>query len=305
MAKFSKIMVVVGILLLLNPGCSKKSTKSSDDHKPPLTSLKGKIVFVSDRTAVGELYSMNSDGTDVKRLTQDGSKFPSRFCPRISPDGMKVAFTTSSHSMYVFNLATGITETIIQASDSFECIHGLSWSQDNKRICFSRMKSGKPPKIWLIDTGTKALTQLTFGEWDYDGYPSWSPKGDRIAFWRQDGPYSYQLYVMNSSGSELRSIVYDDDLGLTDWSTDTSKIAYSRSKAGSDVRELVLINSDGSNKVVLTDGEYPSFSPSGNQIVFCKLEQSGMYQIYRMGINGSNKVKLSTIDEYDDCFPDW
>ena len=110
---------------------------------------------------------------------------------------------------------------------------------------------------------------------------------------------------MNSSCSELHSITSDNDLGFTDWSPDTSKIAYSHSKAGSDVRELVLINSDGSNKVVLPDGEYPSFSPNGNQIVFCRIEQGDTYQIYRMDVDGSNKVKLSTIDEYDDCFPDW
>ena len=305
MRRLLPIMVIVGILLPLSSGCSKKSTKSSDDQEQPAASLTRKIVFVSNRTGADELYSMNSDGTNVERLTKNGSQHELRYCPRISPDGMKVAFTNSSFSMYVFDYATSTTEVMVQASDSFRCFHGLSWSQDNNRICFAVSKSDKPPKIWLIDTGTKAMTQLTFGEWDFDGYPSWSPKGDRIAFWRQDGPYSYHLYVMNSSGSELHSITSDNDLGFTDWSPDTSKIVYSNSIAGTDFRELILINSDGSNKTVLPNGEYPSFSPDGNQIVFCRLEQGGACQVYRMDVDGSDKVKLSTIDEYDDWYPDW
>lgn len=305
MTRLFQIMAVVGILLLLNPGCSKKSTKSSDDQEQPPPSLTGKIVFVSDRTGADELYSMNSNGTEVERLTLNSSEFPEKICPRISPDGVKVAFSNSSGSIYVFDFVTKTTEKLFEASDSLESQPQMSWSPDSKRICFSGISPGKPPKIWLFDTGSKALTKLTHKEWSYDAYPSWSPKGDLISFWRQDAPSSYTLYLMNTAGSELRSIASDEDMGFSDWSPDASKIAYDCLQRDIGVRWVVLINPDGTNRIELTSGEYPSFSPDGKYLVFCRSDQQGHYQIYRMDVNGSNEVKLSTVDQYSDYEPDW
>jgi len=52
-------------------------------------SLAARIAFVSDRSGNHEIYLMNADGTDVRRLTDDPA-FDS--APSWSPDGAAISF---------------------------------------------------------------------------------------------------------------------------------------------------------------------------------------------------------------------
>jgi Tol biopolymer transport system component len=72
----------------------------------------GKIVFVSDRDGNNEVYTMNADGSNQSRLTNNtaGEAWPSW-----SPDGTKIAFTSSRDGnveIYTMN-ADGSNQTNI------------------------------------------------------------------------------------------------------------------------------------------------------------------------------------------------
>ena len=49
----------------------------------------GRIVFSSNRVVPSEIYSMNDDGTNIRRLTWNATQ--DQF-PRVSPDGSRIAF---------------------------------------------------------------------------------------------------------------------------------------------------------------------------------------------------------------------
>jgi TolB protein len=287
-----RIMGIIGILLLLNPGCSKKSTKPSDDQEQPPPSLTGKIVFVSDRTGADELYSMNSQGTEVETLTHNGSEFPDKSYPRLSPDCTKIAFIGSSN-LCILDYATGSTEILVPVSDSIGCHLGVSWSPDSKRICFCAY-THPSDDIWLFDTGTEALTRLTHTTWSDEWYPAWSPNGDLIAF-SDDG----DLSTMNTWGTEVRKIGVKG--GYMDWSPDASKIAFNYARGDSGLPWLGIINLDGTGMLPLGDGDHPAFSPDGKQIVFNV--RHGW--IFRMNADGSEQVRLSAGGLYWDFDPDW
>jgi Tol biopolymer transport system component len=289
MKHFFSITVLVGILLILSGGCSKKSTepKDDEDQKP---NLKGKIVFVSDRSGADELYSMNSQGTEVEQLTENGSEQPDKSYPRLSSDGTKIAFTASG-DLCIFDYSGGQIETILSLEEnSMYCEDGLSWSPDSKRICFCAgvYSAYWVGDIYIVDLGNKVMTKLTGTRETREAYPAWSPNGDLIAFCGKG------LCTMNTSGTEIHSL--DTTYSYMDWSPDGSKIVF---------RGLSLINSDGTGKVSLADGFHPAFSPDGKQIVFCRTKYVHQENIYRMDVDGSDVVRLSTSDQYRDFDPDW
>src|SRR5688500_15943898 len=49
----------------------------------------GRIVFSSNRNVPSEIYSMNEDATDIRRLTWNGTQ--DQF-PRVSADGRRIVF---------------------------------------------------------------------------------------------------------------------------------------------------------------------------------------------------------------------
>ncbi|KDP28318.1 hypothetical protein JCGZ_14089 [Jatropha curcas] len=87
-----------------------------------------------------------------------------------------------------------------------------SCSPDGKSIVFRSGRSGHK-NLYIIDTvygefnGT--VRQLTNGAW-IDTMPSWSPKGDLIAFssnrHNPDNPAVFSIYVIKPDGSDLRRI---------------------------------------------------------------------------------------------------
>jgi len=86
------------------------------------------------------------------------------------------------------------------------------------------------PEIWTMNADGSDPVQLT----DFTGYPTptnvvvtkptWSPKGDRIAFHRRVGAQGtrghFEIYTMNAAGSDLTKITFTpspDFSGFPSW----------------------------------------------------------------------------------------
>ena len=86
-------------------------TKGSDTH--PAACGRDLVVFRSARDGQFDLYVMRSDGSDVRRLTNDPGN---EMFPVCSPDGGRIAFISDRdkpgsrlHEVYFANLAQGLT----------------------------------------------------------------------------------------------------------------------------------------------------------------------------------------------------
>lgn len=131
-------------------------------------------MFTSDRAGDDDLYLMEANGSDLRRLTNTpGTDWLAEF----SPDGTTIAFATD-HSIDLID-TDGTNRTTLTP----DAANHPSWSPDGRQIAAVTLTEHDDFAICTIDVSTGALTVFTDDEAD-DFYPAWSPDGDTIAFAR-------------------------------------------------------------------------------------------------------------------------
>ncbi|AFN74175.1 WD40-like Beta Propeller [Melioribacter roseus P3M-2] len=149
-------------------------------------------------------------------------------------------------------------------------------------------------KTELFSAGLDSISQkrLTFNQtWDFD--PVYSPDGSKIAFTAYSSESNSNIILYDIAAktqkilSEGREPVY---------SRDGSKIAFL------DGESIGIVNSDGSNKVILDlpEGKPRSvnFSPDGARLIFV-LQNGNASEIYSVNINGSDLNKITETEDYE------
>ncbi|MBI4650133.1 PD40 domain-containing protein, partial [Candidatus Desantisbacteria bacterium] len=262
--------------------------------------LPQKIVFVGKDNGNKDIYSMNLDGSDQKKLTDDISD---DILPCLSPDRSKIAFVStrlSNKDIYILNLdSTCVRYTYNTLDDAMP-----AWSPDGKKIVFSRSSGQYYPDIYTIDFDGTNEKRLTTTQNDF--FPQWSPNSEKIAFIsKRDG--DNEIYLMNKDGTNQINLTNNsasDQLPV--WSPNGEKIAFVSDRDGNN--EIYLINSDSTNLKRLTnnsasDGGWLSFSPDGQKIAF-ESDRDGNIEIYIIDITGENEVNI-TNNTANDTFPNW
>ena len=244
-----------------------------------------KLAFTSNRDGDSfEIYTMNADGSDVQRLTNDSIDEGQ---PAWSPDGTRIAFTRGSGCVIV------VKPQLRPAADD-PCL----------------------PYIYVMNSdGSNPVELSTAGG---DSGPVWSPDGSKIAFTNfvQNVPYSDEIYVMNADGSGRVRLTTNTAVDyVSSWSPDGSKLAFASNR---DIPpkvayrfQLYTMNADGSNQTRLTndlfDDNYPVFSPDGILIAFQRGQSSPVNpadntEIFVMNTDGSNQTNI-TNNRADDFGP--
>jgi TolB protein len=157
----------------------------------------------------------------------------------------------------------------------------------------------------LLAGGSSAPAALTDNGVTGDDSPSWSPRGDVIAF------TSFQhgrgdIYVMHPDGTGKRQLMTDpayDDIPM--FSPDGRRIAFVSSRSGS--LQIWVMNADGSDQHQVTSSAgtnyFPTWSPDGSRIAF-RSDRDGNPDIYSMRADGSD-VRRLTNDSSIDFSPNW
>src|SRR6266550_1874996 len=206
---------IIGALLVLASaaGCEREAPTAPRMAANTATgNVDGRIAFSSDRNYADgggrEIYSMNVDGTDVVRLTNNPAV---DWFPAWSPDGTQIAFESDGGDIYTMN-ADGsgvfrVTSRISGGPNQFP-----SWSPTGEQIAFTSLRDANA-EIYVINvdgTGEKRLTNDGEGGWAIpnDWWPSWSHDGKQIAF-QTDRDQNYEIYIMNADGTGATRLTND------------------------------------------------------------------------------------------------
>ena len=187
--------------------------------------------------------------------------------------------------LFLVHLPGGGKATRLTESPAFD--HAAVFSPDGKSILFLSDRTGHED-LYLLQPDdpehpeltkahkfkTKRLTNTPEAELG----PSFSPRGDRIAFIR-----SGKLWTMKPDGSEAKVLVGDAQVTDYDWSPDGKMVVYARMD-GSFASELFVIPTDGKaapkniTRYATYNGEV-SWSRTGHRIGFIG-QRRGMYAPY-------------------------
>lgn len=255
------------------------------------------VAFTSDRDGNWEIYVMNMDGSNLRRLTDDPSADTG---PAISPDGQTIAFVSDrSGNLDIWTMRIDGTD-LEQLTTSTYPDSAPAWSPDGTRIAFHRNIDGSSHHVWVINADGSGETDLFVGH-----KPVWSPDGTRIAFAKFGGsqPDYSDVFVANLDGSGLANLT-NNDANDTDptWSPDGSRIAFMSTRDGNDLDIFVMDADDPFWPVNLTHEsgvDYrPDWAANDSAIAFVRI-RSGNADIWAMSPDGMNVRNLTNHPAHD------
>ncbi len=158
--------------------------------------------------------------------------------------------------------------------------------------------------IFISDIFNSSMTQLTKNKW-IDFNPTISKDGSKLAF-ISDRDGNREIYITDLiwmdgytqwQGQNLTNITVSSQ---NDWTPRFSpvedKIIFTTYFPDNDNYDVFIMNSDGSNKINLTNTKfyekYPQFSPDGSFIIY-QAWQKGKMEIFFLNILEKNKINLT------------
>jgi Tol biopolymer transport system component len=295
------------------------------------------ILFESptDPSVVGSnraIYSVNGDGTDLKRVTAEGDRIIGSPFPAWSPDGRQIAFVKWTQGisggsvpteLYLIDrdgtnrrkLPIRVTEHPGERSD---VVTGMAWSLDGKMLAVTRLSGlyvmpldqmGEPKPVY------QEKPELNTSS------PVWSPDGKKIAFYSWSNPsgsefeHSAAVHVVNADGTKevtvgtrvVKSRFLQQDIPMR-WSADGRQLFFPMMLANASVfavREYVAYV-DGVGEMQET-GYTPlrHASPDGNRLVYVKQHRDEANEVIVMNADGSGVRQVKSDPDWDCVSAAW
>ncbi|MDX6226156.1 MAG: hypothetical protein QOE64_2532 [Frankiales bacterium] len=254
----------------------------------------------------GDIWSMNPDGSDHKKLTTTGEPADA---PSWSPDGTSLVFTETSGgiSQLAAMSPAGADVHLLKPGQN---AYDPAWSPDGTKVAFDSAAlpgdTTSHSQIAVLEVATGALQQLTTDPTRDLYYPSWSPDGATIAFEAYDaGTHIATIQTVASVGGAPVDVTSGHH---PSFSPDGTKLALNKISGNGGFDLFAYTRSSGALLQVTNspnDEWAPSWSRDGTKLVYAS-DENGSGEIWSRNANGTGSAaNLTTTASGYDGAPSW
>ena len=263
------------------------SDNEYSDASPTWSPDGNRIAFASDRDGDWEIYVMNADGSNQRRLTRSPGVDRA---PAWSPAGETIAFESDRNGSFdIYRIeadGTGQRALVQRTRHIYEPV----WSPDGSRIVCSAGVHGFRRDVLVADADDGAsvhplgLSYAAKDWWQYTNVYSlcWSPDGERIAGAFEKGEKS-GVFTVRADGTDLRDLVVADAL---------------KPYPGGEVNGHRQVGGwyytgSASRRWLLKTFKDVQWSPDGKRIAFyTDIDPSGYFFIHTVSSDGGELTRL-------------
>jgi len=284
-----------------------------------------KIAFVSDRSGSDQIWIMDKDGSNQRRLTSPPTVAA---WPEWDGKSKKLVFwsynaTTGIHAIKQVQIDTGELQTLVT---SREMLDRPTYHPSGEIIAYGAVTKGNWD-IWLITSDGSEKIRLS-DDSQMETNPLWSPDGKALAYKVAPVTGGYNLTGQNFMTFEngyRHPTVYSwegpESVQMNAWSPNGKQITYTAEvisdASGEDRVSYVAMVSDLSlvanraitkNTIILSQNctlgdRGPVFSPDGKKIAFWAWDTSYAANLWIYNLDSMQLSKLTT--GKSDMYPQW
>lgn len=153
------------------------------------------------------LFTVRTDGTDLRLLVRGGPRFPDLDDPAWSPDGRRIGFTRSQQRIDAVR-PDGTDGRVLYGRLLETIVAQMDWAPDGRRIAFEIEPPDGEHVVHVLRLGGRPR-RIGVGF-----SPAWAPDGRRLAFAASTGPEG--VVILRADGSSRRFVPIAGLAGL-DW----------------------------------------------------------------------------------------
>lgn len=306
------------ILLLLLFSAEASNVAVGQEHITQIPT--GLIAFASDASGRDEIYTIQTDGSNLRQLTTISGTTPDW-----SPNGEQIVYSSlqnGSYDLFVMNADGSNQRLLLTLPDTHE--YSAAWSPNGQYIAFvaRARESHRRFDIYVMSSDGTDLQVLSASiEGRINISPSWSPDSLRIYFLsnqpyevrRGDLPIQLGVFSIALNGANLHNYqsgandpnnaeLAPDGQGLL---LDSIEGGGGGRAYGQDVYFVNLVEGTG-YALSRNEGEDidASWSPNASHIVFSRRE-ADRFVLYLMQADGQNQIRLTNTTGGDELSADW
>ncbi|HYV27922.1 MAG TPA: serine/threonine protein kinase [Candidatus Eisenbacteria bacterium] len=280
-------------------------------YTPALLVSDERLLVQVVRNKVGQIFSMNLDGTDAREFTRAGEGLP--YGLSLSPDGKRVAFHLASPQGYqIWTSDADGSNRVRVAAHPDHLYFGTSWSPDGQWILYQDCHFKQDPAhdwsdicIGRADGSEHRVLTNGLSQWFGATYgnPQHRGGGSNMPMWTRDRQILFSRKIPGSKVAwEFQPQRADTDHFNREFKPD-------QARGGT---EICRLDPRDGSITQLTRSEPPvwdfraSESPEGKKIIFCRAETGGVPAIWVMDPDGRNQKLLARgLDNRGADHPRW